>query len=169
MIGTDIFDANVGNTNEFFGLENQKTKFQSQFNDYIKNFLNIIPFLTLPFYSLISKWVFKKYKLYYAEHLIMNCYLFGQTTLISLFSLFVVYLVPSLIVFFQLFGIAIFVTYFTYSLKSVFKTSIIKSFFASITIYLLGMLLFFIFIVTTTIVVMLVFKLMGFNLKELIS
>jgi len=168
MIGTDIFDANVGNTNEFFGLDNQKTKFQSQVNAYIKSFLNIIPFLTLPFYSLISKWIFKKFKLNYAEHLIMNCYLFGQITLITLLLLFVIYLSPSLIVFFQVIGIVIFVVYFSYSLKSIFKISIVRSFFASIGIYSLGMLLFFIFIVVTMFIVMIILKLSGSNLKELV-
>ncbi len=168
MIGTDIFDANVGNTNEFFGLEKQKTKFQSQLNDYIKSFLNLIPFLTLPFYGLISKWVFRKYKLHYAEHLIMNCYLIGQTTLITLFLLFMVYLIPSLMVYFQLIGFAIFVAYFTYSVRSIFKINIAKSFLSSVAIYLFGMFLFFIFIVVTMLIVMLILKLSGFNLKELV-
>lgn len=169
MIWLKIFDANIENTNELMGIDDQAVKLQSTVTRYIKNFLHFVAILSLPFYSLISKWLFKKHKLYYAEHLTINSYLFAQITLIQIFVIVLVYFVPELTKYMLLFGSILFISYYTYGLRNIFDIKWVKSFLNSAAIYLLGMSLMIIFIVTSTVIVMIILKLSGVNLKELVQ
>ncbi|PLX00116.1 MAG: hypothetical protein C0591_01830 [Marinilabiliales bacterium] len=169
MLWFNIFDANVENTNEIMGLDREATKLQSAITGYMKNFLHIVAILALPFYSLVSKWIFKKHKLHYAEHLTINSYLFAQITFIQIFTIFLVFLIPDLTKFMLAFGSVIFIIYYTYALRGVFNIKLIKSFLSSIAIYVLGLSLMLLFIVTLTIIVMIVLKFSGYNLKELVK
>jgi hypothetical protein len=167
MLWLNIFEVNVENTNELMGIEGEATKLQATVTRYLKNFLHLVAILALPFYSLVSKWVFHKRKLYYAEHLTINSYLFAQITLLQIFTIFLVYIVPSLSKFLLAFGSAIFIIYYTYALKGVFQIKLVRSFLSSIVIYVLGISLMMLFIVAATFIVMIILKLSGFNLQEI--
>jgi hypothetical protein len=168
VIWFNVFDANMENTKHLFGVDEPETKLQSSINDYIKKYLNLFTILVLPFYSLISKWVFKKHKQYYAEHLIINSYLFAQYTLIQIFTLFTLYFFPFLTKFIFVFGFVVFISYYSYAFKSIYKIKFWKSLLSSISIFVLGMLSFLFFIIMLTIIVMLTLKFSGVSLKELV-
>jgi len=169
MLWFKIFDANIQNTNELMGIEGKATQLQSVITGYMKNFLHFLTILTLPFYSLVSKWIFKKHKLYYAEHLTINSYLFAQITLIQIFTIFLVFLIPELTKFMLAFGSVIFLAYYTYALRGVFNIKLLKSFLSSFAIYVLGLFMMLVFIVVVTIMVMIILKLIGFDLKEIVK
>ena len=169
MLWFKLFEANVQNTNELMGFEREATKLQSLVTGYMKNFLHLLAILALPFYSLVSKWIFKKHKLYYAEHLTINSYLFAQITLIQILPIFLAVLFPGLTKFMLAFGSVIFVAYYTYALRGVFHIKLFKSFLSSIAIYVFGVIMMMVFIVTLTIAVMIVLKLGGVDLKELVK
>ncbi len=63
-------------------------KFGVKYADFIVKYLYYMSFLFLPFYTLISLWVFGK-KNNYAEHLVINAYIQGQVGVFSLLLLFV--------------------------------------------------------------------------------
>jgi hypothetical protein len=151
------------------GIDDQAAKLQIVVMGYIKKFLQFVAILSLPFYSLVSKWIFKKHKLYYAEHLTINSYLFAHITLIQIFTIILVALVPSLSKLMLLFGSLIFILYYTYAFKGLFNIKWVKSFLSSAAIYVIGMLLMIIFVVLTTIVVLIILKFSGVNLKELVQ
>lgn len=167
VIWSDIFDANLENTKELLSDSIEETKFQSLVNSYVKEYLNVITLLVLPFYSLISKWIFRKRKQYYAEHLIINSYLFAQYTLIQTLILFIVYFIPGLIKFIDLFGMAVFVSYYTYALRSIYKIQLLRSFVASTSIFVFGALLSIFILLLLAIVVLVVLQLSGANLEVL--
>ena len=169
MIWFNIIDANIENLNDLLVLEEKDTRLQSIAVVYMKRFLSFFPILILPFYSLISKWFFKKYKLYYAEHLIINSYLFAQYSLILTLTILVLLLFSELSKFVMVFGIVVFISYYTYALRGIFKISFLKSLFNSIAIFVFGTLLFYLFFSVVTVVVMITLKLSGVNLKELIQ
>lgn len=169
VIWSDIFDTNLENTKKLLGSGNEENNFQSLVDSYVKEYLNLITILILPFYSLISKWIFKKHKQYYAEHLIINSYLFAQYTLMQTIILFIVYFIPGLIKFLDLFGLAVFVSYYTYALRSIYKIKFLKSFVASIGIFVISALLFLLSFLMLGIIVLVVLQLSGANLKELIA
>lgn len=57
---------------------------QRQFSETPKKYANVIPLLIIPFVSLMSYAFFQKRKLNYAEHLVMNAYLSGFTSLLGI-------------------------------------------------------------------------------------
>lgn len=169
MLWFDIVDTNVANTNELLGETREATKLQQIILDYLKTYLNIFSLVVLPFYSLITKWIFKKHKLYYAEHLVINSYLFAQYTLLQMLTYLAFSFIPGLSKLSMLFAAIIFISYYTYALRGVFNIKILKSILNSFIIFLGGTLLFYSFIVVALVIAMLVLKLGGFDLKQLVQ
>jgi len=56
------------------------------FNYLIGNYFNLFQMLKIPFLSLATYWLFKKSKFNFAEHLVINSYIYGY---ISIFVIFV--------------------------------------------------------------------------------
>ncbi len=110
--------------------QQQTAQTQLQFQDlwmkFLLKYLNLITFLFLPVYALISKWTYRK-PYNYGEHIVMNAYLQGTTMYISIITFFIamvshplVYTLSTLIYFlYYLFA-------FSKLYKHSFKTSILK-------------------------------------------
>ena len=169
MIGFDVLDKNIETTNELLELKNSDLKLQTILIAYVRRYLNIFTLLFLPFYSLISKWVFKKYKLYYAEHLIINSFLFAQHTLIQILVIFVILFIPGLSKLLLVTGVVVFISYYTYALRGVFKIKFFRSLLSSATIFVLGVLSYWLLLFIVAILTILALKFFGVNLKELIQ
>lgn len=60
---------------------------QQDISNFFKKYANVIPLLIIPFTSLISSWLMKKRKLNYAEHLVMNAYIAGFTSILGVLYL----------------------------------------------------------------------------------
>lgn len=58
-------------------------KFMDGYMNFTLNYYNIVMFLFLPFYALLSKWTYPKPH-NFGEHIIMNSYIMGFTTFVSL-------------------------------------------------------------------------------------
>lgn len=83
--------------------------------------LNAIVLLLLPLFGLITRWLFKKSKKNYAEHLIMNAYMMGQQSLITSFTHFIFFFIPALFPIYLVFNFLVGLIYNTYVLKKVFR------------------------------------------------
>ena len=82
-IWLNLLDKSVEATNEFIYSESiqnneEALQLQKKWIDSFKNYINFVPLLMIPFASLISKWFYRSKKLFYGEHLIVNCFLFAQ-------------------------------------------------------------------------------------------
>jgi len=60
VIWSNVFDLNVDNTQNTFGMDETESKLNTIINGYIKKYMNILTLISLPFISLISMWIFKK-------------------------------------------------------------------------------------------------------------
>jgi hypothetical protein len=170
MIWLDIYDANIKNTNELIGVnQTQALQFQQSANLFIKQYINVFSLLLLPFLSLGSLWFYHKRKLFYGEHLIINCFLMAEVSAVSIILYPFYKIIPALSDNIILIGFALSILYYSYSLKSIFKGSIFKSLIGAIFINLISYLLFFILIILLTIVVIIVLKFSGFNIQELLK
>lgn len=167
MVWLGVFDMNVQNTNEIFGIDSQQAM-QQKLMGFIKQYLSILNFVALPFYSLSSKWMFSKNKKYFAEHLIMNCYFMTIVTVLNIAIYPVYLLIPQLANSIMLIGAITNIFYFSYALKKTFNCSYLKSVISSILILLIGMAMFMIVIIILTIVFIIIFKLFGGELKNLV-
>jgi len=84
-----------------------------------KQYFNLILMSSIPFMALASHWLFKKSGLYYAEHLVVNMYLFAVQTLMLILFLPLIAVISwsaSIILLFTL-------AYFTYAFFNIFQIS----------------------------------------------
>ncbi len=64
-------------------IAQNQLKFMDGYMNFMLNYYNIMMFLFLPFYAMLSKWTYRKPH-NYGEHIIMNTYIIGFTTFGSL-------------------------------------------------------------------------------------
>jgi len=170
MIWLNIFDANLKSTNEFMGGNQTQAaiELQQNMNSFVKQYINVFSLLLLPFLSLGSMWFFHKRKLYYGEHLIINCFLMAEVTAVSILFYPFYKIVPGFVDNMVLIGFGLSFLYYSFALKSIFKNSILKSAIGALFINLISYLLFFVFIMILTIVAIIVLTISGFNIKDLL-
>lgn len=109
--------------------------------------LNALVLLMLPIFTWLTSKLFKKSEKNYAEHLILNSFLLGQHSLISSFTQFVFYLIPSLFPFYFTFNFLIGLIYNTYVFKHLFGQKWGRTFAKALVFGLIGTLIFILIIV----------------------
>ena len=122
-------------------------------NSYIVEYSNAFAVLFIPLYVFFTKVLFSKYKDYnWAEHFIINIYLYSEAAIIStvvlLLSAFnteIIVVINMLMFFFQL-------AYFTYSLQKIFGLSI-KAMLLRVLFFVLLIASFFLLILIVGIVI----------------
>lgn len=122
-------------------------------NSYIVEYSNAFAVLFIPLYVFFTKVLFSKYKDYnWAEHFIINIYLYSEAAIIStivlLFSAFnaeIIVVINMLMFFFQL-------AYFTYALKKIFGLSI-KAMLLRVLFFVLLIASFFLLILIVGVVI----------------
>ncbi len=152
-VWTGVFDSSMQNANELVAFDNESAKFQAEYMNFVKEYISFITIATLPFYSYVSKLIFRKKKQFYAEHLVLNSYIVAQSSLINIVLIFIAFLIPSFLSLFSLFGIITSLLYYAYTLKSVYKINFLNSLFKSVIIFL-----FVIIITIITIIGALIYK-----------
>ncbi|WP_109299671.1 DUF3667 domain-containing protein [Aquimarina sp. AU474] len=115
-------------------------------------FMNFLPFFMIPFISLSSKLFLERYKLYYAEHFIMNTLLLGQATLYGVLVSISIYFLPDYISLIFVLGILIAAFVYCKMFHHLFKISYVKGFFLGLLIYLFGYMFFIIFVSIITVI-----------------
>jgi len=101
-------------------------QFQVQWTKLLLKYLNLITFLFLPVYALISKWTYRK-PYNYGEHIVMNAYLQGTTMYISIITFFIAMVSHPLV---YTFSMLVYILYYLFAFsklyKHSFKTTILK-------------------------------------------
>ena len=169
MIGFNIFESNIASTNELMGEYGKQTQLQQTINSYTKKYLSIIPIIMIPFFSIVSKWVFSKHKLFYGEHLLINTYLYAQYLLITTVIVIIIAPFDDLFRLLFPFGFVILAIYYAYATKKIFDTSLISAFIKSLIIIVLGMAFFLLVVVILSMLVFTILALLGYDIKEMVS
>ena len=137
IVRQDYIERNAQSISNFLYNQDQvQLSVQKHFLEFIKHYLQYFTLLYIPFFALVSKWLFKTYN--YAEHLILICYTYALVTIISL-PLTLLYDHYS---FTKFVSIAIVVVYYTYTYHKLLSIGILKSFFKTILFYILSYFLF---------------------------
>ncbi|NNM23411.1 MAG: DUF3667 domain-containing protein [Flavobacteriaceae bacterium] len=114
----EMIQANMGPTSVEEGLgADELLAANQQFN----NWMNILVLLVIPIKSAASYLLFRRKKKNYAEHLIMNSFIFGQGAFMSFVTQFVFYLFPTLFAGYFLFYFLLGVGYDSYVFRQTFK------------------------------------------------
>lgn len=140
-----IFDIQQEEMQELMGVQNERQlAFQQAFNEQLKNYLNFFILLALPFTSFMSYLLLKKQKWNYAEHLILNAYVFGQNAVMGLLSQSIFSFFPQYLLWMMPIGYIINISFLTYVFKNTFKISGFSSFWRAVLTVILGFALFLI-------------------------
>ena len=123
----------------------EKTDFYLSFREKLKSILSFLVLFILPFISFSSYLLHKRSKYYYAEHLIINSYLFAQITLIGIFFFPITLISSDLMGIQMFFNIIVMIFLYSYFNKIFFKISIFRSIFKSAITIVFGFFLFTIF------------------------
>ena len=85
-----------------------------------KQYFNIILMSSIPAMALASYWMFRKARLYYAEHLVINMYLYSVQSCLLLIFLPLISWIPLLVIFVVLGTLS----YFVYAFRYIFQISV---------------------------------------------
>jgi hypothetical protein len=147
-ISLGIFDSQQAEMQETFGSGNEMNEktaaVQQKIMELSKKYMSFILIFIIPFISLVSRWFFKKEKLNYAEHLVMNTYFIGQNALLGLPTMLIFSYFEIVSFYFISVGLTINGLYLAYAFRSVFDISVPKAIFKGIFVYLIGYILYII-------------------------
>lgn len=127
-------------------MAQNQLKFMDGYMDYMLNYYNIMMFLFLPFYAMLSKWTYRKTH-NYGEHIIMNTYIIGLTTFGSLIFFGLALLINSKI---YSFSFLFTILYYLFALGKLYKHSFWKHILKLLR-FALGLLIIFVIIILISI------------------
>ncbi|MCP9752058.1 DUF3667 domain-containing protein [Ferruginibacter sp. HRS2-29] len=134
----------------------KQTAMMQQISYLQSKYYNIMILLQLPFMSLATFWVYRKYKLNYAEHLTLHTFITAQTTLISMILMLFLFITGTDFNVIRFFSITISVISISYHIgvyMQFFQQRSVGGFFRGLSSYIIGILLFFISTVIVTIII----------------
>lgn len=123
--------------------------------DLQSRYYNFLILLQLPFMSISTFWLYKKYKFNYAEHLTLHTFITAQTTLISMILMLFMFIMDksnvNIMRSFTVFvGLASFV-YHIIMYMQFFLEKTFKGFLKALAAYLLGLVIFFVVVMVLSI------------------
>ncbi len=147
QLSLGLFDLQQAEIRETLNpnMSEEQLKQQLAIMEYVKKFLNIIPLFILPFIALAFKWMFRKRKWNFAEHLISTTFIYGQTAILGLIPLFVFYFLPQYIGWGFPISLLLSALYFTYTYQKVFQMSVGSAFIRSLFAIIIGFILMILF------------------------
>lgn len=147
IVTFDVIEFQNEQVIQISGLKIQQTGLDEQqiLITWVKKFLNIIPLIIIPFVALAGLWVFNRLKFNYAEHLVINGYLFGQVTMINILIQASIFLGAVFILISSALTMLVNIGYYALAFKSLGGYSVGGALWRSLALYILGNLLLAIF------------------------
>lgn len=124
--------------------------------DFMLRYYNLLSFLFIVIYALLSKWTFWKPH-NFGEHVVINAYLFAFTVYISLVMFFLALVVhPSI----YMYSIPVYIVFYMYAFGKLYKLSVGKNILKFLR-FLLGLAIIFIVLVIIGIIVAIAIGFLG--------
>ncbi len=161
---TGIYETTTGQFNEIVGYNKEQLRLQNMIMPILKKYVDVIILIMIPFQSLFSYLFYKKHKLNYTEHLLLNSFLFGYISLLGIVLMPINFLLPKFII-----GLLVWAIYYTYCFKSLFKTKVIKSFFLSVSMVISSYFAFGVMAIILSITLGIILSFLGVDIKELLT
>ena len=155
QLSLGIFDLQQAEIRETLNPNMSEEALQQQLviMEYTKKFLNIIPLFILPFIALAFKWMFRKRKWNFAEHLISTTFIYGQTAVLGLLPLLIFYFIPQYIGWGFPISLLLSALYFTFVYQKAFQISVVSAFIRSLFAIVIGFALMILFMALLGIVI----------------
>lgn len=130
-----------------------RLNFQEEYLNFFLKYFNLITFLFLPFYALVSKWTYRKPH-NYGEHIIMNAYLQGFTMYISVITFFISMFTHSLV---YMCSMLLYIIYYLFAFGKLYNHSFRKSILKFLRFILILALVTLIFLIVIAILLAIAF------------
>ncbi|MEO0341063.1 MAG: DUF3667 domain-containing protein, partial [Bacteroidota bacterium] len=132
--------------------ENQAA-FQEAFGKRIEPFMNLMPILLIPFFSIASYLLYRKKHLNYAEHMVMHAFSYAALSLITIPTLFL-YDFFDIMRFSPIVGIFVFALFLAYVYRKLFKSNWFVSLLKGVLSMVLGYSFFFLTFMILVLIIM---------------
>lgn len=138
-----VFDAQQTQMQGLMGVEQTPEQLarQAQIQETIRNFLNLIILTVLPFTSAVSWLMFRKHRKNYAEHLVINTFILGEATALSIILYPLYYFIDNAMQWAMIIGTVVNIFYYGYVYARTFKEGMLRSILKSIVIQILAIVL----------------------------
>lgn len=124
--------------------------------DFLLRYFNLLTFVFLLIYAVLSKWTFVKPH-NFGEHIVINGYIYGFTTYLTLIAFFLAILIHPLI---YITAIFISIIYYMYALGRFYKLSLVKNILKFLR-FILGLLIIIIILGLISLVIGIVIAMLG--------
>lgn len=139
------------------GFSGDQAAMMQKISELQSRYYNFLILLQLPFLSLSTFWLYKKYKFNFAEHLTLHTFITAQTTLISMIlMLFMFIMDKSNINIMRSFTIFVGLASMVYHIimyMQFFREKTFKGFLKALVAYILGIVIFFVVIMLLSLIV----------------
>lgn len=129
-------------TNNLIEQSEELPPFAIKLMAFLKTYLNVIMIIIVPFYAFSFKLLFFRTKLYYTEHLIINCYAFGIGHLLSIIVSFIFLFIPNSTAIDMVSGFIILLAVYIYFYQRITERKLLGTILFSIFSMVIGFLLF---------------------------
>ena len=124
-------------------ISEEQKQLQLKINQAIRPFINFLPLLLIPFYSIGSYWFHRKKQFNYAEHLVLNAYLYSLTSVVGL-PMMLVYIYLDNLMISTVVGLILFTIFGGIIFKKLFSGGLVYNILKSFMTYVLGYTIFFV-------------------------
>lgn len=144
FIGMGVYDRQMEEMDGMMrqGQSQEAEMISHQINDLMKQYYQLISILFIPIFAWMTRLLFRKSQLNYAEHLVANAYFNTQATLMMAPFLLVVALTSVKMSSVMWISMLASVAYYTLALRSMFDQKWLPAFFKSVLVYVLGTVLY---------------------------
>jgi hypothetical protein len=118
---------------------------------YVNKYYNVVHLLQVPFFALSSWLLYRKKKLFYAEHLMLHCFRAAQTTLVAIFFMILLNITAAYLNISSVFISLFYIAYYIWMITQFFNEKNLTGYLKAALSYLLG----FIFYVSSFILAIL--------------
>lgn len=122
-------------------ISEEQKELQLKANRAIRPFMNFLPLLLIPFFAIGTWWFHRKKQFNYAEHLVLNAYLYSLMTLVNL-PLLLLYIYLDNIMLSTVMGFLLFTAFGGIIFKKLFAGSLLFNLLKALLSYLMGFIIF---------------------------
>jgi len=143
-------------TPEMSATTAMQQEFMLKAKEFQTRYYNLLILIQLPFFALASFWVFKKQRLYFAEHLTLQTFLIAQTAVFGMIMMLFMSLIKINQGYMLVFMSLISILYQILAYKQFFGSTTSNSMLKGLAAYIVGFLLFLIFIILVSFIVVVI-------------
>jgi hypothetical protein len=138
-----ISNISAGDSN----LSASKMKKLTGMMQYLNKYYNVVHLLQVPFFALSSWLLYRKKKLFYAEHLILHCFQAAQTTLVAIFFMILVNITAVYVNISSVFISLSYIVYYLWMITQFFNEKNLTGYLKAALSYLLGFIFYVCFFI----------------------